>query len=55
MIASRIKARIIDMILVILSCGFFAIFLAALLERQPKNFLFIPNASILLFLKRFFP
>ena len=55
MITSQMKARIIDIILIILSFGFFAIALAALLGRQPKSFLFIPNTSILLFLKRFFP
>ena len=52
MIASRMKARIIDIILIILFFGFFAIPAAALFWHQPKIFLFKPNASILLFFFR---
>jgi hypothetical protein len=52
MIASRMKARIIDLILLFLFIGFFAIPLAALFWHQPKIFLFKPNASVLLFFFR---
>jgi len=55
MIASPIRRKIIDTILILLSFGFIAIPLAALFWRHPKFFHIIQNPSILLSLKRFFP
>ena len=55
MIASTMRRKTIDIILILLSFGFIAIPLAALFWHQPKFFPFIQNASLLLSLKRFFP
>jgi hypothetical protein len=53
--ASSKKRKIIDIFLIILFFGLFAIPLAALCWHQPKISLLQPKDSILLSLKRFYP